>query len=98
LVPGVQAIATPGHTVGHMSMWIELPKGPPVLLAGDAADLQKNLDDETAPGTLWQGRETQAIYSIRKLKTISAKTRAWIWPNHDMAFYRTLQSFPQAYE
>jgi N-acyl homoserine lactone hydrolase len=40
----------------------------------------------------------QAIDSIRKLKTISAKTGAWIWPNHDMAFYRTLQSFPQAYE
>lgn len=97
LMPGVQAIATPGHTVGHMSMWLELPKGRPVLLAGDAADLQENLDDEVAPGTLWQGRETQAIDSIRKLKTIATETGAWIWPNHDMAFYRALQAFPQAY-
>jgi N-acyl homoserine lactone hydrolase len=32
VVPGVRAVATPGHTAGHMSMWIELPKGPPVLL------------------------------------------------------------------
>lgn len=90
LVPGVQAVSTPGHTVGHMSMLIEMPKGPPILLAGDAADLQENLDDEVAPGTLWQGREQQAIDSIRKLKALARDTGAWIWPNHDLPFYRAL--------
>jgi N-acyl homoserine lactone hydrolase len=98
VLPGVEAIATPGHTAGHMSMWIELPKGPPVLLAGDAADLQENLDDEIAPGGLWQGREAQAIESIRKLKALAAETHACIWPNHDMAFYKQLQPFPKPYE
>jgi len=81
-----------------MSMLIELPKGPPVLLAGDAADLQENLDDEVAPGTLWQGREAQAVQSIRKLKALAAETGAQIWPNHDMAFYRSLPPFPKACE
>ena len=98
LVPGVQAVATPGHTIGHMSMLIELPKGPPVLLAGDAADLQENIDDEIAPGTLWQGREAEAIASIRKLKALAKETGAWIWPNHDLDFYRSLKIFPQAYD
>ncbi len=98
VVPGIQAVATPGHTAGHMSMLVELPKGPPVLLAGDAADLQENLDDEIAPGGLWQGREAQAVESIRKLKSLAKETGAWIWPNHDMAFYRSLQAFPTAYE
>jgi len=97
VVPGVRAIATPGHTAGHMSMWIELPRGRPVLLAGDAADLQENLDDEVAPGNLWQGREAQAVDSIRKLKRIAADTKAWIWPNHDMDFYRRLRPFPDPY-
>lgn len=97
VVPGVQAIATPGHTAGHMSMWIELPRGRPVLLAGDAADLQENLDDEVAPGNLWQGREAQAVESIRKLKKIAADTGAWLWPNHDMDFYRCLRPFPDPY-
>ncbi len=96
VLPGVQAVATPGHTIGHMSMLIELPKGPPVLLAGDAADLQENIDDEVAPGTLWQGRESQAIASIRKLKALASEAGAVIWPNHDMAFYRSLPPFPQA--
>jgi N-acyl homoserine lactone hydrolase len=98
VVPGVQAIATPGHTAGHMSMWIELPTGAPVLLAGDAADLQENLDDEIAPGGLWQGNEAMAIESIRKLKALARSTDAWIWPNHDLPFYRSLQTFPHAYE
>jgi N-acyl homoserine lactone hydrolase len=98
VVPGVRAIASPGHTAGHMSMWIELPKGPPVLLCGDAADLQENLDDEIAPGTLWQGREQQAIASIRKLKALSVQTGAQLWPNHDMAFFRALPAFPQSIE
>jgi N-acyl homoserine lactone hydrolase len=81
-----------------MSMWIEMPKGPPVLLCGDAADLQENLDDEIAPGTLWQGREQQAIDSIRKLKALSGETGAQLWPNHDMAFFRALPAFPQPVE
>jgi len=96
VLPGVQAVATPGHTAGHMSMLIELPTGAPVLLAGDAADLQENIDDEVAPGTLWQGREQQAIESIRKLKALARETGAQLWPNHDMAFYRQLPAFPGA--
>ncbi len=98
VVPGVQAIATPGHTAGHMSMWIELPKGPPVLLAGDAADLQENLDDEVAPGGLWQDQEALAVESIRKLKRLARETGAWLWPNHDMAFYRRLPAHPKPIE
>jgi N-acyl homoserine lactone hydrolase len=59
------------------AVWIELPKGPPVLLAGDAADLQENINDEIAPGGLWQGNEAQAIDSIRKLKALAVETGAW---------------------
>jgi N-acyl homoserine lactone hydrolase len=94
-VPGVRAINTPGHTAGHMSLLIELPQGRPVILAGDAADLTENIDDEIAPGTLWQEREDMAIASIRKLKALAKETDGELWPNHDMAFWRGLKHFPE---
>ncbi|HYQ39004.1 MAG TPA: N-acyl homoserine lactonase family protein [Pseudomonas sp.] len=95
LLPGLQAVATPGHTAGHMSLLVELPEGAPVLLAGDAADLRENLDDEVAPGLCWQDREDLALASIRRLKTLAAESGAELWPNHDMAFWRTLKRFPE---
>lgn len=92
LVPGVRAISTPGHTAGHMSMLIELPKGSPVILCGDAADLTENIENEIAPGLCWNDEETLALESIRKLKGLGRETHADLWPNHDMAFFRTLNS------
>ncbi|MGA7802104.1 MAG: N-acyl homoserine lactonase family protein [Gammaproteobacteria bacterium] len=90
LLPGVRAVASPGHTAGHMSLHVELPKGPPILLAGDAADLEENLTDEIAPGLCWQDREDLAVESIRKLKTLARETGATVWPNHDMAFWKAM--------
>ncbi len=66
-----------------------------MILAGDAADLRENLFDEVAPGLCWQDREDLALASIRKLKATAAETDAAIWPNHDMAFWRTLKRFPE---
>ncbi len=96
VAPGVHAIATPGHTAGHMSLWIELPQGPPVILCGDAADLEENLRDDVAPGYCWQERVDLALASIGKLKSLAARERAWLWPNHDFEFYRRLPAFPVA--
>ncbi len=99
LTPGVRAVASPGHTAGHMSLLIELPKGAPVILCGDAADLAENLDEEIAPGLCWQERETQALASIRKLKRVAREEHARLWPNHDMRFYQQfVASNPGAFE
>jgi len=91
---GVRAIATPGHTAGHMSMLIELPKGRPVILCGDAADLQENLTDEVAPGYCWQDNEALALASIRKLNGLAKAENAELWPNHDFAFFNAQAPFP----
>ena len=94
LAPGVRAIASPGHTAGHMSLWVEMPKGAPIILAGDAADLTENIVDEVAPGNCWQDQTELAIASIRKLKNLAQREQAELWPNHDIAFWRTLKQFP----
>lgn len=94
IVAGIRAVSTPGHTAGHMSLWVELPKGQPVILCGDAADLEENLQDEIAPGILWENREDLATESIRKLKALAQREDAVLWPNHDMAFWKGLQADP----
>lgn len=94
LASGIHAITTPGHTAGHMSLFIRLPKGRPVILCGDAADLNENLSDEIAPGCCWQDNVEQALFSIRKLKSLALAENAQLWPNHDMTFFRTLPEFP----
>ncbi len=91
---GVRAINSPGHTAGHMSLFIELPKGRPVILCGDAADLHENLSEEIAPGYCWQDNEALAIASIRKLNAMAAAEKAELWPNHDFAAYRSWAAFP----
>lgn len=98
LVSGVRAISTPGHTAGHMSLWVELPKGSPVILCGDAADLSENLQQEIAPGLCWQDRDDLALDSIRKLKRLAREEQAQLWPNHDMEFFRSLKKFPYFHE
>jgi len=98
LAPGVRAIETPGHTAGHMSMLVELPKGAPILLAGDAADLTENIEQEIAPGLCWHDSEDMALDSIRKLKLMAADTGAELWPNHDIHFFNKRNRFPDFFE
>jgi N-acyl homoserine lactone hydrolase len=91
---GIHAIASPGHTAGHMSLLIELSSGPPVILCGDAADLTENLVDEVAPGYCWEDNTALAVSSIRKLKALALREKAELWPNHDFEAYRRWPQFP----
>ncbi|MBA4143850.1 MAG: N-acyl homoserine lactonase family protein [Nitrosospira sp.] len=98
VTPGVNAIASPGHTAGHMSLFIELDKGRPVILCGDAADLSENILEEIAPGYCWEDNEALALASIRKLKALARRENAELWPNHDRDFFLSLPLFPTCRE
>lgn len=92
--PGVTVLETFGHTAGHMSVLLELEHGAPVLLAGDAADLRENLDEEVAPGLCYRDDPAPALASLRKLKALAREEHAQLWPNHDLEFFRALPAFP----
>ncbi|MDP2270105.1 MAG: N-acyl homoserine lactonase family protein [Archangium sp.] len=89
---GVTVIPSPGHTAGHVSLLLEREVGAPVVLCGDAADLEENLVDEVAPGLCWRDDPSLALESLRGLKRVARDTGAELWPNHDLAFYRRLIS------
>ena len=77
-----------------MSLFIELQKGPPVLLCGGAADLKENPVEEIAPEYCWQDNESLALASIRKLKALESREKSQLRPNHDMDFFLSLPRFP----
>ena len=82
LAPGLTAVATYGHTIGHQSFVVDLADGSGFVFAFDAADLQRNIDEELAPGSTPAGRE-EAIDSIRRLKAIAAEKGYRVIPGHD---------------
>lgn len=83
LAPGITAVATYGHTVGHQSFVVDLAGGGGFVFAFDAADLQQNLDDELAPGSVATGDVEEAVGSIRRLKAIAGEKGYRVIPGHD---------------
>ncbi|MBS0394751.1 MAG: N-acyl homoserine lactonase family protein, partial [Proteobacteria bacterium] len=49
LLPGISFLRTRGHTPGHQSAVIELPRSGTCVLPFDAGDLQENFDEEILP-------------------------------------------------
>jgi glyoxylase-like metal-dependent hydrolase (beta-lactamase superfamily II) len=79
LAPGVQAIETPGHTRGHMSVVVEA-RGGPWVVAGDALPTLDNLRMWVPPGVHYD-REL----ALRSLGRIASLGR-WVVPGHGAPF------------
>jgi glyoxylase-like metal-dependent hydrolase (beta-lactamase superfamily II) len=90
IVPGVAAVATYGHTPGHQSFVVTLePRAaeeygvPGFVLAFDAADLQRNIDDELAVGGFINSSPEETVEAIRRLKALAAEKGYRLVPGHD---------------
>jgi N-acyl homoserine lactone hydrolase len=90
LAPGIAAVPTYGHTPGHQSFVITLDEqaadaygAPGFVLAFDAADLQRNIDDEVAVGGFIDCPPEQTVEAIRRLKAIGIEKGFRVVPGHD---------------
>lgn len=79
----VVILSTPGHTPGHQSLLVRLPKRGPVILSGDAVHLQENWRERRVPS--FNFNREQSLASMDKIAGVIAKTRAELWINHDKA-------------
>src|SRR2546422_473177 len=77
------------------NLLVELPETGPVILAADSCYWQEHIDKERVPGVVWN--PTQALHSIKRLKTIARLTGARIFPGHDPNFWETVRQSPDAY-
>lgn len=83
IAPGITAVPTYGHTPGHQSFVVDLPDGGGYVFAFDAADLQRNIDEELSVGTLVDHIPDDSIEAIRYLKAIAAERGYRLLPGHD---------------
>src|SRR6266700_1947920 len=76
-------LATPGHTPGHQSLLVKLPKTGEIVLTGDAVHFKSNWDNRGVPTPNFSKEQTLA--SMEKLSEVLTKEKAQLWINHDKA-------------
>jgi glyoxylase-like metal-dependent hydrolase (beta-lactamase superfamily II) len=92
----VTIIATPGHTPGHQSLLVKLPKTGAVLLSGDAVHFKDNWDNRRVPAQ--NADKDQTVASMQRMADLMAKERAELWINHDKAQRDRQKMAPDFYE
>jgi glyoxylase-like metal-dependent hydrolase (beta-lactamase superfamily II) len=75
--------STPGHTPGHQSLFVRLPKTGKVLLSGDMVHQSANWEAMRAPG--FNFNVERSVQSMREMDVFMKQTGAKLWINHDMA-------------
>lgn len=74
-------LATPGHTPGHQSLLVRLPRAGAVLLAGDAAHFRGNWDHRRVPLTNFDRVAT--LRSLDRLRRLVDDEHALLLLGHD---------------
>ncbi len=98
IAPGLVALPTFGHTPGHQSFQVKLPASGTVVLACDAADLRRNIDEIIPCGeTTHPHLASAAERSIERLHVLDRQPGTEVWPGHDLAFWATRRRPPAAY-
>ena len=89
-------LSTPGHTPGHQSLLVKLPKTGEVVLSGDAVHFKSNWESRGVPVNNFSKEQTLA--SMQKIADTLTKDKAQLWINHDKAQRDSLKMSPEFYE
>lgn len=89
-------LATPGHTPGHQSLLVHLPRTGWIVLTGDAAHFKDNWDNDRVPSMNTSADQTHASHA--RLAAIVAEKKAMLWINHDQPTFDSLKHAPAFYE
>ena len=92
----VTILSTPGHTPGHQSLLVKLPKSGAIVLSGDAVHFTSNWEMRAVPSMNSNKEQTQA--SMQKIADTLAKEKAQLWINHDKAQRDGQKISPEFYD
>jgi N-acyl homoserine lactone hydrolase len=89
-------LSTPGHTPGHQSLLVKLPKTGAVVLSGDAVHFKDNWDNRRVPSM--NANKEQSASSMQKIADTLDKTKGQLWINHDKAQRDSQKMSPEFYD
>lgn len=89
-------LATPGHTPGHQSLLVKLPKTGALVLSGDAVHFKDNWEKRRVPPG--NTNKEQTLASMTRIADVLAKEHAQLWINHDRPQSDALKHAPQFYD
>jgi len=95
IAPGVTLFETPGHTVGHYSMLVEMTNERSMLFCGDAAYTRTTLEKEWIAG--FHLDPAKSVEAIRRLNYLARTKDADIYPSHELEPYKTWKLAPDYY-
>ena len=79
----VVIISTPGHTPGHQSLLVRLPRTGAVVLSGDLVHYEDNWNEKRVPSMNFN-RDVSS-QSMDKVAALLKRENAQLWINHDKA-------------
>lgn len=89
-------LSTPGHTLGHQSLLVKLPKTGAVVLSGDAVHFRSNWENRRVPSM--NANKDQSLASMQKIADTLDKEKAQLWINHDKAQRDSQEMSPEFYD
>ncbi|KQR77218.1 AttM/AiiB [Burkholderia sp. Leaf177] len=89
----VRIIFTPGHTPGHCSLLLHLPRMGKVLLSGDVAHNRRNFQCRCFPSFNFD--KLQSVASMNKVEELLETETATMFVNHDVLQNATLPHAPR---
>ena len=92
----VVILSTPGHTPGHQSLLVRLPRTGPIVLSGDAVHFKSNWDNRRVPSLNFN--KDQTLASMQKLAETVSRESAQLWINHDKDQRDILKLAPEFYD
>ncbi len=86
-------LATPGHTPGHQSLLVRLPKRGAVVLSGDMVHFEKNWTNRRVPARNFD--KQQSLASMERIARLLESEPAQLWINHDKVQSDSVPKSPQ---
>ena len=91
----IKIIYTPGHTPGHQSVLVNLPKTGNILFTGDACYTCDHWEHKCLPGLVTSS--SQAAESVKKLRRVAKENNAMVVWGHDPVAWLDFKKAPMFY-